>query len=280
MTDDELAFLGAASAEPDEDTLRLAYADWLDEQGAWPLASQAAFVRLQVRRSRTDFFDPERATLLEQEAQAFRKHQRSWNGRLHRLLQRYGYTEPVDARRGLIRGWRYHRGMVAHLAAEAAAVTPFAYAMFALGPVAHLRLATWPIAGWETGAADALASYLATLKVVSVAGPQAPYPPPDATRLKPFAGVPILDLRALGPHLRPNELYAHARLGALSPVVLFQGTVPVTRTRWGGGTYTVNSSDARPHVIDPFGKWDALRLGFADLTGQLLDPVPYQGASR
>jgi uncharacterized protein (TIGR02996 family) len=41
---DEAALLSAITAHPDEDTPRLAYADWLDENEA-PL--QAEFIRVQ-----------------------------------------------------------------------------------------------------------------------------------------------------------------------------------------------------------------------------------------
>lgn len=46
MTDDEAAFLSAIKAEPDCDTHRLVYADWLQEQGR---EDRAQLIRTQIR---------------------------------------------------------------------------------------------------------------------------------------------------------------------------------------------------------------------------------------
>src|SRR5687768_3058999 len=50
--DDRTALLAAIRAHPDEDTPRLAYADWLDEQGGKPNAARAAFIRAAVEAAR------------------------------------------------------------------------------------------------------------------------------------------------------------------------------------------------------------------------------------
>ena len=42
---DRDAFLRAIAADPADDTVRLAFADWLDEQGE---ADRAEFIRLQI----------------------------------------------------------------------------------------------------------------------------------------------------------------------------------------------------------------------------------------
>ena len=58
MPTEELALLAAVIADPDDDTLRLAYADWLDENaGSLPKArratarQQAELIRLQVEEA-------------------------------------------------------------------------------------------------------------------------------------------------------------------------------------------------------------------------------------
>jgi uncharacterized protein (TIGR02996 family) len=280
MTDDELAFIRAATAEPDDDTIRLVYADWLDEQGGEVRASHAAFVRLQVRRSRTDLFDPERADLVEQEAASLRKHKRDWNGRVHRHLTRCGFADRVDARRGLIRGWDYHRGMIARVTVTAPALTAHAGSVFALGPLAHLRLVAWWGTEWQRPAVQRLGKLPRGLKVVSPAGAYVTSPD-RLTAFEPFATVPVLDLRSLGIGFRPADLFARARSGAISAVVLYRWPVTVTRTRWLRPPVQVpDPSRVEVHVIDPHGKWDALRLGLADLMGEALAPIPYQGTSR
>lgn len=277
MTDDEHAFLRAAAAEPDEDTLRLAYADYLDDRGGLADDTLASFVRLQVRRSRTDPFDPDHPHLLEQEAAALRKHQRAWNGRLYRLLLRRGIAERVDARRGVLRGWGYHRGMVGRVAVEPEMLDTHADAMFALGPVAHLHLAAWP----DRALPDLPWVAVAGLQVVSLAGARAWGQVLNPDRLATLAAVPVLDLRAVGTRLNPRDLLPLVRMKALSPVVLYRATVQTTRThRYSGRAYENVEARDEPHVIDPFGRWDALRLRFADLTGELLSPARYQGTSR
>jgi uncharacterized protein (TIGR02996 family) len=60
---DEGAFLRAISAAPDDNTVRLVYADWLDEQGDL----RAEFVRLQVRLRELPPTDPSRPELQARE---------------------------------------------------------------------------------------------------------------------------------------------------------------------------------------------------------------------
>ena len=278
MTDDEHTFIRAATADPDDDTIRLVYADWLDEQGDEVHSSHAAFVRLQVRRSRTDPFDPERAELVEQEVACLQMHKRAWNGRVHRFLIRSGFTERVDARRGAIREWGYHRGMIAHVSVGAQALVTHADSVFALGPIQRVRLANWWDADWQRDAVR-LSPFVSRLKVVAPVGAYV-RSLRDLDSLAPFAAVPVLDLRSVVIGFRPTELLARARAGGTSPVVLFHWSVGVARSVWGSYGYRPLESHTKIHVIDPHGKWDALRFGFADLTGEVFTPIPYQAASR
>jgi uncharacterized protein (TIGR02996 family) len=270
---DEPAFLRAAAAQPADDTLRLVYADWLDEQGGEAFATQAAFARLQVRRSALDVFDPVRRTLLEEEAAFLQKHKRDWNGRIHRELHRRGLFGLVDARRGLIRRWDYHRGMVSRVTVTAAGLTAHADLVSALGPVQGLELIGLPDL---TRGSPGVLALVAGLKVVSVRSWGALLG--ELTGFAPFREVPVLDLRRVS-HVatRGPSLFVAARSNDVSPVVLFRGT---TTTRTGTGRYATQSTSMADHVIDPHGKWDALRLWFADFTGEVLDPIRYQGTSR
>jgi uncharacterized protein (TIGR02996 family) len=52
---DHDALLAAICAEPDEDTLRLAFADWLDEHAQ---SERAAFIRAQIELARTPAWEP------------------------------------------------------------------------------------------------------------------------------------------------------------------------------------------------------------------------------
>src|SRR5262245_6782880 len=58
------AFLRAIIDEPDDDVVRLVYADWLDEHGDTEAdRARAAFIRLQVEAARLDPYDPRRLDL-------------------------------------------------------------------------------------------------------------------------------------------------------------------------------------------------------------------------
>lgn len=55
MTDDATcrALISAVAASPDDDTPRLVFADWLDDQGAPEAAARAEFIRVQCELART-----------------------------------------------------------------------------------------------------------------------------------------------------------------------------------------------------------------------------------
>ena len=57
-TSPDRPFIDYMVAHPDEDTPRLVYADWLDDNGH---AARAEFVRVQVERSRRDPQVPKRS---------------------------------------------------------------------------------------------------------------------------------------------------------------------------------------------------------------------------
>jgi uncharacterized protein (TIGR02996 family) len=63
MTDTETALLRVIAAQPDEDTPRLVYADYLDESGDPSSAARAEFIRLHTRAARLPPDSPERGFL-------------------------------------------------------------------------------------------------------------------------------------------------------------------------------------------------------------------------
>src|SRR5437868_501901 len=67
---DEAALLGAINAHPGEDTPRLIYADWLEENDA-PI--QADFIRTQCRLAACSAADPDYPDLLERYAEIVAK---------------------------------------------------------------------------------------------------------------------------------------------------------------------------------------------------------------
>jgi uncharacterized protein (TIGR02996 family) len=75
---DEHALLAAIAADPDDDTVRLAYADFLDELGGESNAARAEFIRVQCERA-TRGGDPTRRTfLLKRSMQLIQEYGRSW----------------------------------------------------------------------------------------------------------------------------------------------------------------------------------------------------------
>jgi uncharacterized protein (TIGR02996 family) len=86
---DERALLAAICAEPDEDTLRLAYADWLDEHAnALPgrdpaeVHTRAAFIRLQIEAERAPSAS-KRTDLGNRAAALWRVHRTAWEADYH-----------------------------------------------------------------------------------------------------------------------------------------------------------------------------------------------------
>ncbi|MBN9120788.1 MAG: TIGR02996 domain-containing protein [Planctomycetes bacterium] len=72
---DENDFLAAIVDRPDDDALRLVFADWLDEHGQ---PDRAAFIRLQIRAATLPPGDPERAALSGRAEELKRPHLREW----------------------------------------------------------------------------------------------------------------------------------------------------------------------------------------------------------
>jgi uncharacterized protein (TIGR02996 family) len=102
---DRAGFLAALRAAPDDEALRLIFADWLDEQGD-PLG---AFIRLQIELEplRHDYDQPRAEELRRREQQMLTEHGPAWLGPLHELIGdkfapvfRRGFVEaaamPVD----------------------------------------------------------------------------------------------------------------------------------------------------------------------------------------
>jgi uncharacterized protein (TIGR02996 family) len=279
MTDDELAFIRAAAAQPDDDTCRLVYADWLEERGGVKFCAQAAFVRLQVARARLDLFDPDRAPLLRQETELARRHRRGWNGRVHRYFTRSGLREKVAVHRGAVRSWDYHRGMIDRVTVAANGLDSHAALALSVGPVQCLA-----VAGWRAPTADlraALARLLPRLKALALIGPPSSTLLEDLSQIDGLDLVPLLDLRSLDCGGAAGRLLALACEGRISPVVLFRRSVvtpfPYTAYRRG---YTGQLSRDELHVIDPFGHWPDLRRWYSDLNGTVLAPIVFRGNGR
>jgi uncharacterized protein (TIGR02996 family) len=74
MTEED-ALLSAVGAEPDDDTIRLAYADWLDEHGR---PERAEFIRVQCERASGRGDRDRRTELLKRSMQLIQRFGRDW----------------------------------------------------------------------------------------------------------------------------------------------------------------------------------------------------------
>jgi len=121
MTDRD-ALLAAIHSDPDDDTARLVYADWLQENGQ---ADRADFIRLQIETVRAEPFG----------LAARRAEQRA-----NDLLDRHR-SEWIRHLRGGFAEWpRFERGFVAHLSVEPVSFVPRIDALFAAEPIQALKL--------------------------------------------------------------------------------------------------------------------------------------------
>src|SRR5207248_1002882 len=100
---DEKALLAAIWAEPHDDTPRLVYADWLDENGQ---SERAEFIRLQCELARLGEWDesPRKAELEAREKQLRARHAMAWKAGLPPSLRQRGGFErgfPAPPRRSM-----------------------------------------------------------------------------------------------------------------------------------------------------------------------------------
>src|SRR5262245_10972802 len=84
MTDPE-ALLQAILADPEDDAIRLVYADYLEERGE---PERAEFIRVQCDLARLDYKDPRRTKLSQREAALLEKYREQWLAPLRRVLDR------------------------------------------------------------------------------------------------------------------------------------------------------------------------------------------------
>src|SRR5437762_1999256 len=89
------AFVQAILDDPDDDSLRLIYADWLEERGD----PRGEFIRLQYALAGMDADDPRRRPLETRERALLKEHGELWAGPLVGHLQGYsfrrGFVEEV-----------------------------------------------------------------------------------------------------------------------------------------------------------------------------------------
>jgi uncharacterized protein (TIGR02996 family) len=124
----ETALLRAIRDNPDEDTPRLIYADYLDEEGH---CARAEFIRVQVERAQLPEGDPRRSPLEDREHELLAEHECAWLG-----------VAPDDTDE--LDGWAFVRGFVEEVAASP---------VFMRGP-GHDLCAAHPVRAWRVTSGD------------------------------------------------------------------------------------------------------------------------------
>src|SRR5262249_30194069 len=76
----EDGFLDAIRQEPDDEAVRLVYADWLEEQGGHGQTARAEFIRVQLRLVSMSEDDPHYPELSAREEELPSAHEKEWLG--------------------------------------------------------------------------------------------------------------------------------------------------------------------------------------------------------
>src|SRR5688572_22800889 len=124
---DETAILAAIAAHPDEDTPRLAYADWLDEHDRH---ARAEFVRVQVEIARVETLP---RVILNRYVDVFRRSQELIDTRRDELLGPLA-SLPNTARA------EFRRGFVSELTLDCGTLLGFEEAVGRLRPLPEITV--------------------------------------------------------------------------------------------------------------------------------------------
>jgi uncharacterized protein (TIGR02996 family) len=136
------AFLRAILDNPDDDSVRLVYADWLEERGG----VRAEFIRVQVELARGSGDARRRRQLRRRDRELLEQHHREWAGPLLAGLVEEAYPElrvlggRLIWNRERVWKWMFRRGLVEAVALEALQFLDSADALFRAHPLREARL--------------------------------------------------------------------------------------------------------------------------------------------
>jgi uncharacterized protein (TIGR02996 family) len=118
------AFLRDILDRPDDDTSRLIYADWLEEQGNSTDAARAQLIRIQCRLATLPEGNEQRPALEAQQRQLLNRHGEEW-------------AQPLA---GLVTDYSFHRGFIDEVVVDVLTLLSDSEELFRLAPVQHLHL--------------------------------------------------------------------------------------------------------------------------------------------
>ncbi len=125
------ALLAAILAEPDEDTPRLAFSDWLDEHGGEAERVRAEFIRVQIELARVPVGEARPIDLLGREKKLLASHRGAWLA---------PFQEEGEPLRGGDAHGQFRRGFVEVVWMPAAWFILRAERLFSRAPVRELRI--------------------------------------------------------------------------------------------------------------------------------------------
>jgi len=126
--------------DPDDISVRLILADWLEEQGDETDRARGELIRRQCQMPKLIPNGREWNEQHQAIQALLKRHGRDWNGPLHEYLHRNGLVYAVSSRRGSIKPWVYRRGFIEALHLHASIFVDHAQVLFQLGPIRHLKL--------------------------------------------------------------------------------------------------------------------------------------------
>jgi uncharacterized protein (TIGR02996 family) len=122
MTDQQRALFAAIRANPDDDLVRLVYADWVEEQGD---GAMAELIRCHVERERVELNSPQYDRLLSHSALLLAMNRDRWTAELR---ERFGVSSV-----------EFVRGMPEEVMLTLPSFVAHSESLFATFPIRHMR---------------------------------------------------------------------------------------------------------------------------------------------
>jgi uncharacterized protein (TIGR02996 family) len=153
------AFLQAIRDAPEDDTPRLIFADWLEEQGDPASVARAEFIRVQCALATLPEDDDRRWALETRQKQLLWQHGKHWARPLRRL----------------VRTWEFRRGFIEGITVRTGDFLANGDELFRLAPIRHVRL---------LGAADLLPELAGSPHLARMRGLDLRHQPIDADHFR------------------------------------------------------------------------------------------------
>jgi uncharacterized protein (TIGR02996 family) len=129
---DDAAFIQGILDNPEDDALRLVYADWLEDHDQ---SARAELIRVQIELAGMEKEAPDRARLDARQEKLLEAHGREWAGPFPRLVNE----------------WEFERGFISEIVVQVRGFLKHAETLFRLAPIRTVRLRMSSTAEGEEG---------------------------------------------------------------------------------------------------------------------------------